>query len=123
MALMCVAKITSRIKGHHVYQHSYGVGEQFECEIEPTNLHSNNAIAVKNVDKQMVGHVPEALAEKLQPLIKSWKIWKVTTIITGKERRAPEGTWVLGGGIELPCTYYLYGPKLHKRFVRDALKH
>ena len=44
-------------------------------------------------------------------------------VITGKERKAPEGIWVLGGGIELPCKYYLYGPKLHKRFVRDALRH
>ena len=69
-----------------------------------------------------VGHVPEALAEKLFPLMKEWKLYKVTATITGEKRRAPEETWVLGGGIELPCTYYLYGPKIHKCNVRHSLK-
>lgn len=68
----------------------YRVIEQFVCEIEPANFHSNNAIVANNVDKQMVGHVSDALIEKLLPLIRSWKIWKDSTIITGKERRAPE---------------------------------
>ena len=62
----------------------------------------------------IVGHLPEALAEKLFPLMKEWKLYKVTATITGEKRRLPEGTWVLGGGIEVPCTYYLYGPKIHK---------
>ena len=99
---MCAAKITTRIKGHYDYQHNHRVGEQFECEREPTNLHSNNDIAVKNVNKPRVGHVSEALTEKLLSLIKSWKIGTVATIITGKEKRAPKGTWVFGGGIKLP---------------------
>ena len=42
--------------------------------------------------------------------------------ITGEKRRAPEGTWVLGGGIGLPCVYFLYGPKIHKGLVRKELK-
>ena len=29
----------------------------------------------------------------------------------GPPRRAPEGTWVLGGGIEIPCQYKIIGPK------------
>ena len=28
---------------------------------------------------------------------------------------APEGIWVPGGGIEIPCTYKLYGAKCTKR--------
>ena len=39
-----------------------------------------------------------------------------------KHRRAPEGTWVPGGGIEIPCTYFFYGAKIHKRYVRKAIK-
>jgi hypothetical protein len=77
---------------------------------------------VINKNKEVVGHVPEALAAKLHPLLKSWKVWKITAVITGQQRRAPEGTWVLGGGIELPCTYYIYGPKLHKKYVCDSLR-
>lgn len=123
MALMCVAKVTSRVKGHHAFNYPYKVGDEFLCEIETTNQHSENAIAVLKGNKDVVGHVPEALAAILYPLIKTWKIWKVTVVITGQHRKAPEGTWVLGGGIELPCTYFLYGPKLHIRFVRDMLKH
>ena len=81
MALMCIAKITSRVKGHHVYNYSYKVGEDFLCEIEVSNCHSNNAISVINKSKEVVGHVPEELAAKLHPLIKAWKVWKVTTVI------------------------------------------
>lgn len=121
MALMCVAKLTSRVKGHHVYNHRYTVGEELVCEMEPTNAHSNNAIAVKK-NENVVGHVPEALAAKLHPLMKNWKVHRITCVITGQERRAPEGTWVLGGGIELPCIYYLYGPKTQRKYVRDTFK-
>ena len=123
MDLMCVAKITSRVKGHHAYNHPYKVGEDFLCHIEAANLHSNNAIVVLKKNKEVVGHVPEALAAKLHPLMKAGKVTQVTTVITGNQRKAPEGTWVLGGGRELPCTYFLYGPKICKRIVRDALKH
>ena len=40
----------------------------------------------------------------------------------GEKIRAPEGTWVLGEGIELPCTYYSYGPQIHKCNVKNSLK-
>ena len=43
-------------------------------------------------------------------------------VITGGKRRAPEGTWVPGGGIELPCTYYIYAAKTHKNFSVTKLK-
>ena len=40
------------------------------CEIELTNIHSNNAIPIKKNEK-VVGHVPKALEEKLHPLMKT----------------------------------------------------
>ena len=85
------------------------VGEDFLCEIEVSNCHSNNAISVIDKSKEVVGHVPKRLAAKLHPLIKAWKVWKVTNVTTGQQRRAPGRTWVLGRGIELPCTYFLRG--------------
>ena len=45
--------------------------------------------------------------------------------MTGGKRRAPEGTWVPGGGIELPCTYiyiYIYAAKTHKNYIRNKIK-
>ena len=62
MANLCVAKISSRVKGHHVYQYNYTVGEDFSCAMEPINIYSKNAIAVieKNSNK-IVGHIPEPL--------------------------------------------------------------
>ena len=34
------------------------------CEMELTNKHTNNAIAVKNKDQKVIGHLPEALESK-----------------------------------------------------------
>ena len=42
-------------------------------------------------------------------------------VITGGKRRAPEGTWIPGGGIELPCTY-IYAAKTHKTISVTKLK-
>ena len=59
---------------------------------------------VKSKNKDVtVGHVPEVLAAILFPLRKAWKVYEIQAKITGKSRRAPEGTWVLGEGIEIPC--------------------
>ena len=41
--------------------------------------------------------------------------------VTGDPRPAPEGKWVIGGGIEIPCKYKLYGLKIVKKEVRAAL--
>ena len=123
MANLCVAKISSRVKGHHVYQYNYTVGEDFSCAMEPSNIYSKNAIAVKEKNSnKIVGHIPEPLAKILYPLMKSCKVYEIACTITGQSKKAPEGTWVLGGGIELPCRYFLYGPKIRKREVRKCIK-
>ena len=44
----------------------------------------------------------------------------MTGEITGEAIKAPEGTWVLGGGIELSCVYLL-GNKKHKAQVRKQI--
>ena len=35
---------------------------------------------------------------------------------------APEGKWTLGGGIEIPCRYILYGEKKDKGCIRNKFK-
>jgi len=93
MDLVCIAKISSRIKGHHVYEYKYVINEELRCVPESTNKYSSNAIVVKakgegnvkgmkekekkkNKKKStgIVGHVPDALAEVLYPLVTSGKI-------------------------------------------------
>ena len=40
--------------------------------------------------------------------------------LPGKQGKASEGTWVIGGGSELPCVNYIYGSKKHKAQVTKA---
>ena len=54
--------------------------------------------------------------------MKTWKIYVVKAIVTENHRVAPEGKWVPGGGIEIPCNFELYGPKMYKRYVRNTIK-
>ena len=124
-----IATITSRIKGHHVFRHNYEAGEEFSCHLEPNNPHSpgGNAIAVKALQgvgnaEVVVGHVPEPLAQILGPFLKEGIIHSIKAKITGAERAAPEGVWVQGGGIELPCNYFVYAPKKYKSRIRNALR-
>ena len=85
------------------------MGEDFSCAMEPSNIYSKNAIAVKEKNSNnIVEHIPEPLAKIIYPLMKSWKVYEITCTITGQSKNAPEGTWVLGGGTKLPCCYFLY---------------
>ena len=88
-----------------------------------TNKYSHNSIGVKSKTRDVtVGHFPEALAAILFPLRKAWNVYEIQAKITGKSRRVPEGTWVLGGGIEIPFQYTIIGPKIHKKNCRKELR-
>ena len=52
----------------------------------------------------------------------TWKIYFTKAIISENHRAAPEGKWLSGRGIEIPCNYKLLGPKIHKKFVREKTK-
>ena len=89
------------------------------------NRHSKgkNAIVVKKPDEDTVlGHVPDALSQIICPMLKDGTIERMTGEITEEERKAPEGTCVLGGGIELPCSYFIYGNRKNKADVRRKLR-
>ena len=43
-------------------------------------------------------------------------------IVSENHRVAPEGKWVPGGGIEIPCSFELYGPKIYKKCIRNMIK-
>ena len=106
--------IKSRIKGDHIYKADPWINSTCGCFPEPGNTHSAHAIIAKikessthHAAEQTAGHVPDSLAEILyQPLVDG----NITTNskITGQSRSAPEGTWVQGGGLEIPCLYEVF---------------
>ena len=68
-----------------------------------------------------VGHVPDAQANVLYRQFELGYI-KMTCIITGHSRAVPEGVWVQGGGIEIPCLYDVEIQEEVSRDVRKCLK-
>ncbi len=58
----------------------------------------------------MMGHVPDALAEVLSDMNENAIGLKdILAIVTGHRHSSQCGTWTNGGGIDLPCTYNVYG--------------
>ena len=115
--VVCVAPLTSRIKGFHAYKKQVDVGTKLHCELEPENSLCRKAI-VKTKEVDTVGHVPDLMAHALAPEI----IVSIETIVTGEPRSAPEGSWVIGGGIETPCKYLVYADKKLKSKIRTMLR-
>ena len=42
--------------------------------------------------------------------------------VTGPARGVPEEKWILGGGIEIPCTYKVYGWIDQKSYLCKKIK-
>ena len=117
-----LAKISSTIKGYHFYFKSSKFGEILKCVLEPGNKHSRNAIKVLSTKGETIGHVPETLAKVLAPEMAKETILSLEAEVTGSPRDVPEGKWVLGGGIEVPCTYKVYGRIDLKSDLRKKIK-
>lgn len=116
MSVNKLASAKSVIKGHHVYRISYSCDTKLDCFLEPENQHSDSAIVVKKGDTT-IGHIPEGLCQPLTQLYKDGKIVQITSEITGAPHSAAEGTFVPGGGLEIPCVYHLFGPRDKKGSV------
>lgn len=112
----------SCVKGHHVYRSDFTVGAIFDCEQDLINTHSTWAIVVKKSTGEVVGHVPDNLAEVLSPLLESGDVQTMKCEVTALSRAASEGVWVQGGGVVIPFTYILLGKKMNKPLVRNKLR-
>lgn len=121
MAVCMLVSVKSVIKGYHVYRVSFSSGTELECKLEPENEHSDSAIVVKKGDTT-VGHIPEGLCQPLTKLFKDGKIAEIKSEIIGEPRSAAEGTFVSGGGLEIPCVYRLFGLRNNKTLVRSVIK-
>ena len=73
---------------------------------EPDNSVDQNAVAVVKIDGSVVGHVPYNLAPTFSRFLKR-DFNKAMVEITGDKVNCGAGY-----GLELPCKYRLYGPKL-----------
>ena len=113
MASVCIASITSRIKGHHVNEHKYKVGEEFSCFLEPSNPHSpsDNAFVVKTrveyTDKKetVVGHIPKPLAQILGPTLKDGTADSIVAKITRSARRSLGAGWRNRASLQVLCLW------------------
>ena len=112
--------LASRVKGDQVYQANSKINDKCDCFPEPKNQRSPHAIIVKKHSKtgEIIGHVPDALAKVLFQPLTDRKI-SLSCTITGQSRPAPEGVWVQGGGIEIPCSYEVHIRKDEIEYKKD----
>ena len=103
-----VLEINSYIRGYHVYVDIWAptVGESLLVKPEPTNPNGKKAVAVLK-DATIVGHVPKNLAPRLFLFLRR-DVNKAFAEVTGE--RVNRGA---GYGLEVPCTYRLYGPQVY----------
>ena len=112
MASVKLAKVTSSIKGFHVYRRS--PDSKVKCVSKETNRHSNTAIKVVGDANETIGLVPDWLSKLVAPALKKEIVLSVEAEVTGYPRDAAEGKLTLGGGIEVPCIYRFMVPKRAK---------
>ena len=111
---MKLGTVTLSIKDFHVHRRSPDIAEKLKCVQEEANRHSKTAIKVVGETNETIGHIPDGLF-KVVVLALKWEIvLSDEAEVTGHPRDAAEGKWTLGDGIEVPCTYRLYGPKRAK---------
>ena len=101
-----VLEFQSYVRGYHAYMENWTpiIGQALQLKREPTNGHDVHAVAVYFED-QIVGHIPYNLAPKVSALLRR-DVNKGFVEVTGD--RVNRGA---GYGLEIPCSYRLYGPK------------
>ena len=90
-----------------------------------SNSLCKKAIIIKTKEGDTVGHAPDLLAHALALKISSGNIVSIdaiVAIVTSEPRSAPDGTWVIGGGIETPCKCLIYADKKLKSKIRTMLR-
>ncbi|CAH3025552.1 unnamed protein product, partial [Porites evermanni] len=99
--------IEATVRGYHVYLDnvSVQVGEILACEMELDNSHDKYAVAVKNQDGNLVGHVPKELSRLFHKFLNDFGELEAECI--GNRVNAGKGK-----GVEIPVTTDLR-PMIH----------
>ena len=96
--------IESSVRGYHAYfvDASVAIGEVLTCEREIDNVHDKYAIAVKNEDQALVGHVPMELSKIFSRFLRDYGEIEAECIGARYNRGK-------GKGLEIPVDYRLTG--------------
>ena len=112
-----VFEFTSFVRGLHAYKDIWDprIGEVLALKREPENSTDKWAVAVVRSDL-VVGHVPYEIAATISHSLKR-DFNKGTVEITGT--RINRGA---GLGLEVPCTYRLYGPAAYIQKAQEVIE-
>ncbi|KAJ8462146.1 hypothetical protein ONZ45_g18041 [Pleurotus djamor] len=103
----------TNVVGIQYYKGLVGSGEEALLVREANNKYDGNAIQVKNISHQQVGHLPRLIAAKLAPLLDRGLVTAEAIIREGN----------LGGGkaYNLPLTLLIYGASDRRDFLEPQL--
>ena len=96
--------IEATVRGYHAYldDASVRIGEILACEMELNHSHDKYAVAVKNQDGNLVGHVPKELSRVFHKFLDDFGELEAECI--GNTLNAGKGK-----GVEIPVDYRLVG--------------
>ena len=96
--------IEATVRGPHAYldDASVRIGEILACEMQLDNSHDKYAVAVKNQDGNLVGHVPKELSRLFHKFLDDFGELEAECI--GNRLNAGKGK-----GVEIPVDYRLVG--------------
>ena len=101
--------IEATVRGPHAYLDDASVrnGEILACEMELDNSHDKYAVAVKNQDGNLVGHVPKELSRLFHKFLDDFGELEAECI--GNRLYAGKGK-----GVEIPVDYRLVGNDVYQ---------
>ena len=109
--------VHSFIRGYHAYMDvwEYEVGETLQLRREVDNEIDAYAVAVVQEDR-VVGHVPFNFAKPISLFLQR-ELNDGRVEVT--REKINQGA---GYGLELPCVYRLYGPKLYVNKLKELIE-
>ena len=112
-----VFEIDSYVRGYHAYNMdvwSPVIGETLLVKREPSNVKDRHAVTIFKEDA-VVGHVPYNIAPRFSQFLRR-DVNKAFAEVTGEKVNRGAGY-----GLEIPCVYRLYGPKVYIDRMKELI--
>ena len=111
-----VFEIDSYVRGYHAYMDVWSpvIGETVLVKREPSNVKDRHAVAIFKEDA-VVGHVPYNIAPRFSQFLRR-DVNKAFAEVTGEKVNRGAGY-----GLEIPCVYRLYGPKVYIDRMKELI--
>ena len=111
-----VFEIDSYVRGYHAYMDVWSpvIGETLLVKREPSNVKDRHAVAIFKEDA-VVGHVPYNIAPRFSQFLRR-DVNKAFAEVTGEKVNRGAGY-----GLEIPCVYRLYGPKVYIDWMKELI--